>query len=167
MIIERALTPAASEGWSDDEFRSFLASLRGHGYFSGGPDDTDRDSFVRQARRRLAPEVQRRLLTDVGAVTDVAGIARAALDVVEDEMWGKRGTWLLVTSDPWRQLTDVVTREIRASYRTSMRHGADARTLRKIEKATSHDESTTEPTATAPDDSVVEAAEDETAPRDS
>lgn len=152
--------------WSDDEFRSFLAALRTRDFLSDGPDDSDRDCFVRQARRRLAPEVQRRLLADIGAVTDAAGIARAALDVLEDEMWGKRGTWLLVTSDPWRQLTDVVTRAIRTSYRASTRRGSDARKVRAIEKA-SRDERTAEPTTDPQGDPVVDEAEDEAAPRDS
>ncbi len=151
--------------WSDDEFRSFLSSLRSRGFFSGGPDDVDRDRFVRQARLRLAPEVQRRLLVDIGAVTDATGIARAALDVLEDEMWGKRGTWLMVTSDPWRQLTDVVTREIRTSYRASVRRGSDARTLKAIEKATSRTDSAVPHPAS--DEPAAEGAEDEAPHRDS
>lgn len=142
--------------WSDDEFRSFLAALRRCGLCSDGPDDTDRDSFVRQARRRLAPEVQRRILADVGAVTDAVGIARAALDVLENELWGKRGTWLMVTADPWGQLTDLVTREVRASYRASARRGPDARVLRGIEKASAR---AVAPSAaeSAPDDADGEA----------
>lgn len=153
--------------WSDDELRSFLSSLRSCGPFSDGPDESDRDRFVRQARRRLAPEVQRRLLADIGAVTDATGIARAALDVLEDEMWGKRGVWLMVTADPWRQLTDVVTREIRTSYRASARRGSDSRTLRAIEKATARDEPPT-PSGPAPhDEPVVDGAEGEAAPRES
>ncbi len=106
--------------WSDDEFRSFFASLRGD-FFATGIDDIDRERFIAQARVRVAPEVQRRVLADIGATTDAAGIARVTFELLEEQAWGKRRTWMLVTSDPWGMLTDLVTREVRSSYRSSVR----------------------------------------------
>ncbi|MFT4281000.1 hypothetical protein [Microbacterium sp.] len=112
--------------WSDDQFRSFFAALRDHSCFAE-PDDTQRDAFLAQARRRVAPEVQRRLLADLGATTDPDGIARVAWEALDDEAWGKRRSWLLVSTDPWGVLVDLVTRQIRDSYRASVRRpGAKA-----------------------------------------
>ena len=130
------------EYWSDAEFRSFLSALRNCGCLSAGADDTDRERFIRQARLRVAPDVQRRVLADVGAVTDADGIARATLEVLEDELWGKRRTWIMVTPDPWGLLADLVTREVRASYRASVRRRRDDRALDGIEKASSRIELT-------------------------
>lgn len=130
------------EFWSADEFRSFLSALRGGGLFTPGIDDIDRDRFIRQARLRIAPDVQRRVLADVGAMTDANGIARATLDVLEDELWGKRRTWIMVTPDPWALLADRVTREIRSSHRASIRRRRDERTLNGIEKASTRAEVT-------------------------
>lgn len=120
--------------WSDDEFRSFLSALRGGDLFTPGVDGADRDAFVRQARRRVAPEVQRRVLADIGVPLEASGIAATALDVLEDELWGKRRAWLTVAPDPWMLLADLVTREIRRSYRASVRR-ADDRVLSGIVQA--------------------------------
>ena len=124
-----------NSAWRDDELRAFFSSLRGGGPFDNGPDDDTRDRFIAAARERLAPEVQRRLLADVGAVTDRDGIARAALDILEHELWGRAGIWLLVTADPWRHLADLVVREIRASYRSTVRVRSDTRTLKAMARA--------------------------------
>ncbi len=118
--------------WSDDEFRSFLTSLRSGGFFSSGVDDADRDRFILQARLRVAPEVQRRVLADVGAAIEVEGVAQLAFDVLDREVWGTRRAWLMVTPDPWRLLTDLVVREIRRSYRASVPRRADERTIAGI-----------------------------------
>lgn len=130
------------EHWSDAEFRSFLSALRSDGCFSPTLDDTDRERFIRQARLRVSPEVQRRVLAEVGAVTDADGIARATIDILDDELWGKRRTWLMVTPDPWGLLADLVTREIRASYRASVHRRRDDRTLDGIQKVSSRAELT-------------------------
>jgi hypothetical protein len=130
------------ELWSDDEFRSFLSAVRGGGFFSSGIDDSDRERFIRQARMRVAPEVQRRVLADVGAMTAADGVALATLEILEDELWGKRRTWIMVTPDPWGLLIDLVARDIRGSYRASIRRRRDDRTLDGIEKASSRAELT-------------------------
>ncbi|KZE91835.1 hypothetical protein [Microbacterium sp. TNHR37B] len=119
--------------WSDDQFRSFFAALRDHSCFAE-PDDAQRDAFLVQARLRLAPEVQRRLLTDLGATTDAQGIARVAWEALEDEAWGKRRSWLLVSTEPWGVLVDLVTRQIRESYRASVRRPR-AKALKELARA--------------------------------
>jgi hypothetical protein len=128
------------EYWSDAEFRSFLSALRGDSCFTERVDDTDRERFIRQARLRVAPEVQCRVLADVGAMTDADGIARATLEILEDELWGKRRTWIMVTPDPWGLLADLVTRDARVSYRASIRRRVEGRALDGIEKASSRAE---------------------------
>src|SRR5690349_2463646 len=130
------------EFWSDDEFRSFLSAVRAGGFFSAGADETDREGFIRQARLRVVPDVQRRVLADVGAMTDAEGVARATLEILEEELWGKRRTWIMVTPDPWRLLADLVAREIRASYRASVGRCRDDRALDGIAKASSRAEIT-------------------------
>ena len=121
--------------WSDDEFRAFFSDLRGEGLFSSGADDCDRDGFRAQALLRVAPEVQRRVLADIGIPIDASGIAATALDVLEGERWGKRRTWILVAPDPWRLLCELVTREIRRSYRAHTPRRADERALAGIAQA--------------------------------
>jgi len=128
----------ATSFWSDDEFRSFLFTMR-NGVFGPMPEEYTSDRFMEQARLRIAPAVQRRVLADVGAATDVSGIARVALAVLEDEAFGKRRTWLLVSPDPWGVLTDLVAREIRSSYRATIRR-ADKRALDGIRAASSRPE---------------------------
>ncbi|RZI94732.1 MAG: hypothetical protein EOO67_04055 [Microbacterium sp.] len=128
------------EHWSDAEFRSFISALRSDSCISPAVDDTDRERFIRQARLRVAPDVQRRVLADVGAMTDADGIARATLEILEDELWGKRRTWIMVTPDPWGLLADLVTRGIRSSYRASVRRRRDDRALDGIEKVSSRAE---------------------------
>lgn len=130
------------EYWSDAEFRSFISALRSDSCVSPAIDDTDRERFIRQARLRVAPDVQRRVLADIGAMTDADGIARATLEILEDELWGKRRTWIMVTPDPWGLLAEFVTRDIRVSYRASVRRGRDGRALDGIEKASSRAELT-------------------------
>ncbi len=120
--------------WSDDQFRSFFATLRSD-LCGSDRDDDDRDRFLAQARVRVAPAVQQRLLADIGATTDPGGIARVALDVVEDQAWSRRRSWLLVTTDPWTLVVDLVTREIRSSYRSATRRSGGKRDLDGIARA--------------------------------
>lgn len=126
--------------WSDDELRAYIAALRDGGFFST-PDEVDRERFIRQARHRLVPEVQQRLLAEVGAVTDPSGVARIAFEVLEEETWGKRHTWLMVTAEPWGFLVELVHRQIRAAYRSSVRKLKDEdKRLKGIAKASSRGE---------------------------
>jgi len=122
--------------WSDDEFRSFFTSLRTD-CCSPALDDDARARFLRQARLRVAPEVQRRLLADVGATTDADGIARVAYEVLDDEAWSRRRSWLLVTTEPWALVVDLVTREIRRSYRASTKRRGTTADLDGIGRASS------------------------------
>ena len=126
--------------WSDDELRSFLSALRGHSIFTDPVDDAERERFIGQARLRLAPAVQRRVLAEIGAVVDADGVARAALEIIEEEVWGKRRTWMLVTPDPWGLLTEFVARGIRTSYRACLPRRNDARVLENIQAASSRTE---------------------------
>ncbi len=145
--------------WSDDEFRSFLFSMR-NGVFGPTPDEFATAAFIEQARLRVAPDVQRRVLSEVGAATDASGIARAALALLEDEAYGRRRTWLLVSPDPWGVLTDLVVREVRASYRATVRRSGDRRALAGIEVASSR----VAIEAGEEDDDEVDAAEAEALP---
>ena len=124
------------ELWTDDRFRTFFASFRSGGLFGADVDDIDRDAFIRQAERRIAPEVQRRLLAEVGAIVSEPGIALVAFDVLERTAWDKRRAWLLVAGSPWTLLADAVTREIRSSYRATARRG-DGKHLAGIASASS------------------------------
>lgn len=126
--------------WSDDELRTFITTLRGGGLFAPEVDSTERDRFVAQARLRIVPEVQRRVLAEVGAATDASGVAHVAFEVLERETWGKRHTWLMVTTEPWGYVTDLVAREIRSAYTAAVRRRADAKALKGIAAASSRPE---------------------------
>lgn len=110
--------------WSDQRFREFLTLLRG-GMFAPPIDDEQREEFLGQARRRIAPDVQRRVLADVGASVDGDGVALIAFELLEDCAWDSRRTWLLASSDPWRYLADLVVREVTAAYGESVRRDGD------------------------------------------
>lgn len=125
--------------WNVDDFRSFLAALWGDDTFLSGADEFARDAFRHQAMMRVAPDVQRRILADIGVALDASGIAATALDVLEDAQWGKRRTWIRVTPEPWMLLADLVARRIVRSYRASVR-SADARALAGIADASSRAE---------------------------
>lgn len=119
--------------WSAQRFREFLTLLRA-GMFAPPIDDDERDEFLRQARARIAPDVQRRVLAEVGASVDGDGVALIALgggvtadsfELLESCAWDARRTWLLATSDPWRHLADLVAREVTAAYGESVRRVGD------------------------------------------
>ena len=110
--------------WSAQRFREFLTLLRG-GMFAPPIDDDERDEFLRQARARIAPDVQRRVLAEVGASVDGDGVALIAFELLESCAWDARRTGLLATSDPWRHLADLVAREVTAAYGESVRRVGD------------------------------------------
>lgn len=128
--------------WSNDELRSFLIALRSGGIFDSGRDvdDAQRERFRAQAASRIVPEVERRVLAEVGAVIDPQGIAAVALEVVEEQNYGPKHTWLMVTEDPWSFLTDLVTREVVTSYRAAVRRRSDDKVLKGIAAASSRRE---------------------------
>lgn len=130
--------------WSDDELRSFLTRLRdGSGLFSEPAiDEVDRARFIDQARIRVVPEVQRRILAAVGARTSEAGVAAVAFEVVESLVWGKRHTWLMVSTNPWALLTDFVATEVQQAYRSVIATPQERKLLKGIAEASSRTELT-------------------------
>ena len=110
--------------WSDQRFREFLTLLRG-GMFAPPIDDDVRDQFLAQARVRIVPDVQRRVLADIGATVDGDGVAMIAFELLEGCAWDSRRTWLLASSDPWRYLADLVVSEVTAAYGESVRRVGD------------------------------------------
>lgn len=121
----------------DDALRRFLAARNG-GFFETRSEEDEhtraRDEFLAIARERMVPVVQQRLLAEIGVMTDARGIELTAVEVIEDESWGKHRTWLLVGPAPWSQLTDLVVRRIRRSYRASVPRTRES-TLTKIAAA--------------------------------
>lgn len=126
--------------WSDDQFRSFMTALRDSGFPSLEVGVDVRDGFLAEARTRLVPQVQRRILAEVGVTTAAAGVALVAFEILERETWGKRHTWLLASSDPWGVLTELTAREVRAAYRTIVEPAADRKKLKRIAAASSQPE---------------------------
>lgn len=80
--------------WSNDELRIFFTALRSGSIFDRGADvdDVTREAFRAQAMRRIVPEVERRVLAEVGAVFDPHGVAAVAVEVAEETTWGSRHT---------------------------------------------------------------------------
>ncbi|WP_347978224.1 hypothetical protein [Microbacterium sp. ProA8] len=110
--------------WSAQRFREFLTLLRGRTF--GPPiEDEERDEFLRQARVRIVPDVQRRVLAEVGSTVDGDGVAVVAFELLEDCTSDSRRTWLLASSDPWRYLADLVAREVTAAYGEAVRRIGD------------------------------------------
>jgi hypothetical protein len=110
--------------WSAQRFREFLTLLRG-GVFAPPVEDEERDAFLRQALVRIFPDVQRRVLADVGATVDPDGVAVVAFEMLEDCAFDSRRTWLLASSDPWRYLVDLVAREVTGAYGESVKRVGD------------------------------------------
>ncbi|MCL2514424.1 MAG: hypothetical protein FWD85_04015 [Microbacteriaceae bacterium] len=124
--------------WSDEQLRSFINTLRDRACGSDSEAE-DRAAFMRQAEARIVPRARREVLAAVGAVTSADGVASVAFDVLEHEIWSKRRSWLMVTTDPWALLTDAVTREVCSSYRASLRK-SDRKALKGIAAASSRPE---------------------------
>ncbi|AYG04200.1 hypothetical protein D7I44_12105 [Gryllotalpicola protaetiae] len=120
--------------WSDRALRDFITRIRDLDFGMHLGED-ERDGFIRQAEVRLVPEVRRRVLAEIGATIDAHGVASVAFETLEQETWGKRHTWLMVTTDPWAFLTDLVTDEVRGAYKASARSRADAKRLKGIAEA--------------------------------
>lgn len=110
--------------WSAQRFREFLTLLRG-GMLAVPIDDEEREQFLRQARVRIVPDVQRRILAEVGSLVDGDGVAVVAYELLEDCAWDSRRTWLLASSDPWRYLADLVVRQVTAAYGEAVRPTGD------------------------------------------
>jgi hypothetical protein len=121
--------------WSDDELRTFLTDLSGRGLLADEPDPELREAFLRQARLRLVVRVQQRLLADIGTTVDPSGVAHVAYEILEDGRWTKAHTWLMVTTDPWSVIADLVFREIRSAYRATVGDKRDDKRLDGIRKA--------------------------------
>lgn len=119
--------------WSNDELRTFMLALRDSATFAGTPlDEIDRERFRAQVMRRIVPLVERQVLAEVGAMLDARGIAHVAIDVLADQAWARTGTWLMVSTDPWAFLADLVAREIRRAYKTAASVSGDAKVLTGI-----------------------------------
>jgi hypothetical protein len=125
--------------WSAQRFREFLTLLRG-GVFGQPIADEERDEFLSQARVRIVPDVQRRVLADVGSLVDGEGVAVVALELLEDCDFDSRRTWLLVSSDPWRYLADLVVGQVTAAYGESARRAGDDDELARILSASTRPE---------------------------
>ena len=126
--------------WSDAQLRTFLSSIRAGGIFGSDVDETERAEFLRQATVRVVPDVQRRMLAEVGATVDTQGVAIVAFEVLEEARWSKRATWMMVSSDPWGFLVDLVVRELRGAYRSTVRRRGDDKQLAGIASASSRAE---------------------------
>jgi hypothetical protein len=122
--------------WSDRRFREFLTQMRG-GMFAPPIDDEEREEFLQQAEMRLVPEVQRRLLAEVGATVDAYGVAVIAFEVIEDSAWDSRRPWLMASVDPWAFLSELVTRELATAYRETARPAGEDDDLAGILAASS------------------------------
>jgi hypothetical protein len=125
--------------WSAQRFRDFLTLLRG-GMFAPPIEDEERDAFLHQARVRIVPDVQRRVLADVGATVDLDGLAVVAFEMLEDCAFDSRRTWLLASSDPWRYLADLVAREVAGAYGESVKRVGDDDELAGILSASTRPE---------------------------
>jgi hypothetical protein len=125
--------------WSDRMLRDFITRLRDRD-FDAVADDGEREDFLREAQLRLVPEVRRRILAEVGATVDSRGVAAVAFEVLEQESWGRRHTWLMVTTEPWAFLAELVADEVGKAYRASIRSRADSKKLKGIAKASTRAE---------------------------
>jgi len=125
--------------WSAQRFREFLTLLRG-GLFGPPIADEERDDFLRQAQVRIVADVQRRVLADVGSLVDGEGVALVAYELLEDCDFDSRRTWLLVSSDPWRYLADLVVGQVTAAYEEAVRRVGDDDELAGILSASTRPE---------------------------
>ncbi|MFE5410208.1 hypothetical protein [Microbacterium sp. NPDC056569] len=125
--------------WSAQRFREFLTLLRG-GMLAAPIDDEERDEFLAQARVRVVPDVQRRLLAEIGSTVDGDGLAVIAFELLEDCAWDNRRTWLLASSDPWRYLAELVAREVTGAYGEVVRRAGDDDELAGILSASTRPE---------------------------
>ena len=124
--------------WTDSELRAFVEAESHFSFWSDASErEDDRNRFRAEARARIVPSVQSRLIERVGVVTDPDGITMVALDLAlelccEDD--ARR--WLLVSTEPWDFLTAWIIREIVKSYKaTAGKKRPSDKLLKEIERA--------------------------------
>ncbi len=105
--------------WSDDRLRAFLTTVYTAGSVRNVSED-EREAFIREARRRIAPAVGRRLLADLGVTTDPDGLARIAFEIIGEGVGRTRGTWLMVASDPFDYCVEMVFATVRVAFRDTV-----------------------------------------------
>ncbi len=105
--------------WSDDRLRAFLTAVYTAGSVRYVSTD-ERDAFILEARRRIAPAVGRRLLAELGVTSDPDGIARIAFEIIGEGVGRSRGTWLMVARDPFDYCVEMVYDTVHLAFRETV-----------------------------------------------
>jgi hypothetical protein len=105
----------SSQSWSDDDLRRHVLHQRGFFESPSADDELRRAECIRQMRR-IVPALQRRLLEDVGAVTDAGGVAVLAAEII-DRSNDMRRYWLVASTTPWGHLEEWIGDEREQLYK--------------------------------------------------
>jgi hypothetical protein len=128
-----------SINWSDNQLRNYVMRESYVAWPRGQLElGTLREQFLAQARLRIAPAVQAKLLARFGALTDPEGIAMVSIDLAQD-LCGRDDArrWLLVSTEPWDSLIEWIAREIVKSQRSMAGKARPSdEAIKEIENAT-------------------------------
>jgi hypothetical protein len=128
----------SSAHWSDRDLRAFVQLAPRLEWGDAELADLERRNFCAQLLVRVVPTVRERVLASVGIVTAPEGIALFACELIEDGRYDRRRDALLLSTDPWLQLTDWLSLEVLRSCRATMKaRKKDAAALEGIAAASS------------------------------
>lgn len=131
----------SSAHWSDRDLRAFVQNAPRLEWGDAELADLERRNFCAQVMERVVPTVRERVLASVGIVTAPEGIALYACELIEDGRYDRRRDALLLSVDPWFQLTDWLSVEVLKSSRATVKaRKKDAAVLEGIAAASSRRE---------------------------
>ena len=117
--------------WSADDLREFAAEAADF-HILDDEWTARRERFLVEFERVAGP-VRQRLLAKTGALTSTRGLARLAMNRLEEGS-GPEHAWLLVTDDPWAYLAECVGDRAIAAY-DATHEEPDAATLDGIRES--------------------------------
>jgi hypothetical protein len=109
----------SSERWSERELRAFVMRAPRLNCADSELAEVERRAFRAQVVAFVAPGIQSRVLSEVGSLTSLEGIAVLTCELLEDGDWvdGKKRTWLLVSAEPWQYLEQWIAESVIHNYR--------------------------------------------------
>jgi hypothetical protein len=132
----------SSERWSDRELRAFVMRAPRLSWGDSELAEVERRAFRAQLVAFVAPGIQSRVLSEVGSLTSLEGLAVLACELVEDGDWvdSKKRAWLLVSAEPWQYLEQWIAESVVHNYRSMVRtRSKDRKVLAGIVAASSRD----------------------------
>lgn len=132
----------SSERWSDRDLRAFVMRAPRLAWGDSELAEVERRAFRAQVVAFVAPGIQARVLSEVGSLTSLEGLAVLACELLEDGDWvdSRKRAWLLVSAEPWQYLEQWIAESMIHNYRATIGTRAkDRKVLAGIVAASTRD----------------------------